>query len=196
MGCAATPKQGPSALSILLDSTEPYSPIQMARETDRIIEKVSELEPLDRVRIYKVDDVSNGFYNLILTFVSLIQMRTPRQLLRVLSRQILPSCWRRTLKEMQGTRSNSPIISSISSIAVDLPKSFENRSIVLVSDLIEHSDLISMYDSNWRKELVLAQRRLNAKRPMLNGVPLKYCSSLGQTNPNKTPHSGIGGGNS
>ena len=50
-GCAVTPKQSSSALSILLDSTEPYSPIQMALVTDRILEKVSELEPLDRVRI-------------------------------------------------------------------------------------------------------------------------------------------------
>ena len=122
------------------------------------------------------------FYNLILTFVSLIQMRIPPIVARF-KQANFAFMLEENLKEMQGTRSNSPIISSISSIAVDLPKSFENRSIVLVSDLIEHSDLISMYDSNWRKELVHAQRRLSAKRPMLNGITLEVLFILGQTNP-------------
>ena len=172
-GCAATPKQSSSALSILLDSTEPYSPIQMARVTDRIIEKVSELEPLDRVRIYKVDDVSNGLLQPYFDFCKPDPNANASPIVARFKQANFAFMLEENLKEMQGTRSNSPIISSISSIAVDLPKSFESRSIVLVSDLIENSDLISMYDYNWRKELVLAQRRLNAKRPMLNGITLE-----------------------
>ena len=51
--CAATPKHW-LRLTILLDSTEPYSAVQLKLITNRIVAAVEGLKPLDRVRIYTV----------------------------------------------------------------------------------------------------------------------------------------------
>ena len=172
-GCPVIADKNSSALSILLDSTEPYSPIQMARVTNRIIDKVSELQSLDRVRIYKVDDVSDGLLKPHFDFCKPDPNANSSPIVSRFKQANFAFMLQENLKEMQGTRPNSPIISSISSIAVDLTKDFESRSIVLVPDLIENSDLVSMYHPNWREELVVAQQRLNAKRPMLDGITLE-----------------------
>ena len=172
-GCALQTDNLGSALTILLDSTEPYSAVQLKQVSNRIVAAVEGLRPLDRVRIYTVWDASE---KLLAPYFDFCKPDPNANESPILSRFKLTNFTfklEEDLKKMQGSRSNSPIISSLGSVAADLSGAYENRRIILVSDLIENSEIISMYPSDWLATAERKKRNIAAKRPMLSGIHLE-----------------------
>lgn len=172
-GCALRSANSGSALTILLDSTEPYSAVQLKQVSNRIVAAVEGLSPLDRVRIYTVGDASEKLLKPYFDFCKPDPNANESPILSRFKLANFTFMLEENLKQMQGSRSSSPIIASLGSVAADLPNIYEDRKIILVSDLIENSEIISMYPSDWPAIAEREERNIAAKRPMLSGILLE-----------------------
>lgn len=76
-----------------------------------------------------------------------------------------------SLEKLQGgTRPSSPIISSLEWVASDRERDGSRKRILLVSDLIENSDVLSQYDPGWLGHYGRSRKRIHDQCPMLDGV--------------------------
>ena len=82
------------------------------------------------------------------------------------------------------TRPASPIIESLAYVASDFERDNSQRMIVLVSDLMEHSSVISMYSDTWLDELNNQSEKSAKLRPMLKGIDMTvlFMTRAEQTN--------------
>jgi hypothetical protein len=141
--------------------------------TNRIVVAVEELKPLDRVRIYTVGDASEKLLKPYFDFCKPDPNANESPILSRFKLANFTFMLEENLKRMQGSGSSSPIISSLGSVAADLPAVYDDRRIILVSDLIEYSEIISMYPSDWLTTAEREKRNIAAKRPMLSGIYLE-----------------------
>ena len=169
-GCALQPQDTGSALTILLDSTEPYSAVQLKLITNRIVAAVQGLKPLDRVRIYTVGDSTTQLLTPNFDFCKPDPDANESPIIARFNVAKFTFMLEESLRELQGSRSNSPIISSLGAVAADLSGEYSDSRIILVSDLIENSDIISMYPSDWLETAEREKRNIAARRPMLSGI--------------------------
>lgn len=70
------------------------------------------------------------------------------------------------------TSDHSPIIEAIGEVMAEAPIHASNIELIIVSDLMQHSSLLSMYAQDWLKTEALNRQRIEKSRPSLNGVQL------------------------
>ncbi|MDB9756612.1 hypothetical protein OAB62_02910 [Pseudomonadales bacterium] len=170
--CPANSQKIKTTLAILLDTTEQYGVSQVQQVVNHIYREVSKLQQYDRILIFSVsEDRSKSLpKNFDLCKPGSDQTKTPVH--EEFSKFVFKKKLEKTLETLQGNQPSSPIISSLSSVASQLSSDGENTRIILVSDLVEYSDVISMYQSDWLSKAETDKERLRKLRPMLEGISL------------------------
>jgi hypothetical protein len=171
-GCPAVSGSQAKSVSILLDASDPYAASQVKHVSNFIRAYVDELEAFDRIKIYQVDESFSLNLHPIFDFCKPGSDLNKTPLDAVLMEKKFDTNLESIFQSIQGQRVTSPIIQAISSVASDFDQSIPNRSIVLVSDLIEYSSLANMYETNWAKSIEDNQAKLQKAKPILDGVDL------------------------
>ena len=159
-------------IAVLFDTTEPMVPSQ-AREIDnRMNSIVSQLEEFDRVGFYEVRSDERSAVRKVS-----LQLGSSGDVIDHFCRQ--PVSWddapaRARLTEAlpvlisqellqnveQGEQSFSPITDALRFIAADVTGKPFPTKIIVVSDMIEHSEILSMYKSDWFESSYSASRQV------------------------------------
>ena len=155
------------SLAIALDATDVYGPAQRRSIVNDIWESVSALEVYDRVKIYTIEPGEQiPLLNLCKPGSNMQDSPAEQQLRELQFKRFIDDA----LEQLQGTRPNSPIIESLGWIAADHERDGSDRRILLVSDLIEYSDVISHYDPNWREVYETNRTRIHNQCPNLDDI--------------------------
>ena len=165
--CPLDPGYTQVSLSIALDATDVYGPAQRLSIVNSVWDSVNALEVYDRVKIYAIEPGEQTPLLNLCKPGSNMQDSPPEQQMRELRfKRFIADA----LEELQGTRPNSPIIESLGWIAADHERDGSERRVLLVSDLIEHSDVISHYDANWPEIYEANRRRIHNQCPNLDDI--------------------------
>lgn len=172
-GCLAEQQKTNSSLSILLDTTDQYRPVQLKVIKNILYERVLELKQFDHVKVYRVDELRDGILKAAINICKpgLDQLENPlfSKLKKVQFEEAIDSAF----KVMEGSKPTSPIIESISSLASDMSLAHEDKEIIVVTDLIENSEIVSMYRNGWESELESNERYLEKTQPTLDGIRVR-----------------------
>ena len=146
--CPREPGYTQVTLSIALDATDVYGAAQRRSIVNRVWESVNALDVYDRVKIYTIEPgEQTPTLNLCRPGRDLQNSPVEQQLRESRFKMLVDDA----LRQLQGSRQYSPIIEALGWIAADHERDGSRQIILLVSDLIEHSDVISIYDPNWKR---------------------------------------------
>ncbi|MCY3883369.1 MAG: hypothetical protein OXG24_00470 [Gammaproteobacteria bacterium] len=168
-GCPKKPSRTQISLSIALDATDPYGPGQRREIVNKVWKTVDELNTYDRVRVYMIQQGEQ---------IPLLDACKPGRELqhspieRLLREESFKAKVDQALEHLQGTENNSPIIESLGWIAANHNRDGSQRRILLVSDLIEHSDVLSHYSPNWLDSYEENRVRIHNQCPNLDDVDI------------------------
>ena len=167
--CPLDPGYTQVSLSVALDATDVYGPAQRLSIVNSVWDSVNALEVYDRVKIYTVESGAQiPLLDLCRPGSNMQDSPAEQQLRELRFKRFVADA----LEQLQGTRPNSPIIESLGWIAADHARDGSRRRILLVSDLIENSDVISHYDPNWQAVYEDNRDRIHNQCPNLEDIQL------------------------
>ena len=165
--CPIEPGYTQVSLSIALDATDVYGPAQRREIVNKIWDYVYKMAVHDRIKMYTVvHGEQTPLLDLCKPGPSLKNSPAERKLRELEFKDFIEDA----LDALQGTQSSSPIIESIGWIAADYSRDDSTQRIVLVSDLIEHSDVISHYNPSWIEQYERNRSRILDQCPNLEGI--------------------------
>ena len=157
-------------LSIALDATDTYGAAQRRSLVNRVWESVDTMKVYDRIKIYMIKPSEQiPLLNLCKPGRNLQNSPVEQQLREVIFKELISE----SLQHLDGTLPSSPIIESLGWIAADHERDGSTRRILLVSDLIEHSEIFSQYDPNWMRDYENNRSRIHNQCPNLEGVEIE-----------------------
>ena len=163
--CPGEARHDAVTLSILLDATDPYGAAQKRSVVDAVWDEVDALAEYDRVKVYSVRQTPEvPDFNRCKPARELGKPSIENDLREALFNEFLDD----SLQKLQGTRPSSPIISSLGWVASDRERDGSARRVLLVSDLIENSDVLSQYDPGWLDDYERNRERIHDQCPMLD----------------------------
>ena len=167
--CPRQPGYTQLSLAIALDATDVYGPAQRRSIVNDVWETVSALDVYDRVKIYTIEPGEQiPLLNLCKPGANMQDAPAEQQMRELQFKLFVEDA----LEQLQGTRPNSPIIESLGWIAADHERDGSDRRILLVSDLIEYSDVISHYDPNWPEVYENNRVRIYNQCPNLDDIQI------------------------
>ena len=168
-GCPIEKGHTATTLSILLDATDNYGATQQRSIVNRVWDRVDSLQVYDRIKIYTVESAAQpAIFHLCKPKKELQDSPAHRLLKDVMFKTFLDNA----LDKLQGTRDDSPIIASLGWVAADRERDDSSQYILLVSDLIEHSETLSQYNPDWSAVYQASRRRIHDQCPMLDGIQI------------------------
>lgn len=170
-GCISSHASSAFGLYILLDATEPYGSSQLENISRFILSRVKELEPHDNVRVYTIKPNTSLALKPVFDFCKPNPQSHDSPIAVNFEERRFRFFLERALKDSQGVQPISPIIWSIGSVASQFSDSYRGKEIILVSDLIEHSQALSMYRSDWVS--AAGKSGVDKSRPMLRDVDVQ-----------------------
>lgn len=179
LGCPVDETYINRNVAILFDTTEPMIPSQAREIENRISSMISSLEPFDRVAFYEVRSDENSAIRKVSLQVNSQQasidhfcrqhakwedsparVRLNEQLPRLISIEMLQNI-------EQGVQSFSPITDALRYIAAEVTGKPFTTYVIVVSDMIEHSRLLSMYTPGWfENSYSLSRQSILNQRPI------------------------------
>ena len=178
-GCPCDAGHTAVTLSILLDATDPYGAAQQRSIVDAVWDEADVLAVYDRIKVYTVQRTPAApIFNLCKPGRQLRDSPVENRLREVRFKKFLDDA----LKQIQGTRPSSPIIASLGWVASDRERDGSRKRVLLVSDLIENSDVLSQYDPGWPGRYEGNRKRIHDQCPMLDGIEMDI---LFPTRPNR-----------
>lgn len=170
-GCLAAAPGAITELSILIDATEPFKSTQLENVSSIVENKVAGLAPYDRVRIFTI---TQSFGRSLKPVFDLCKP-DPDSVDSPIKKRFESLRFKREienqLRNNSGIQPLSPIIFSLGSVASQFDSEQANREIVLISDLIQNSELLSMYSADWERRA--GSEAVNKSRPMLKGIDIE-----------------------
>ena len=170
-GCPCPGESGHTnvTLSILLDATDPYGAAQKRSIVNAVWDEVDALAVYDRVKVYTVQQTpATPNFNLCKPGWRLGDPPIVKEWREARFKQFLDD----SLEKLQGTRPTSPLIASLGWVASDRERDDSKRRILLVSDLIENSNVLSQYDPGWLDHYERNRSRIHDQCPMLDGTDM------------------------
>ena len=165
--CPIDPGYTQVSLSIALDATDVYGAAQRLSITNSIWDYVEVLDVFDRIKIYKIEPgEQTPLLNLCKPGSNMQDSPVEQQMREFQFKQFVNNA----LEELQGTRPSSPIIESLGWVAADHERDGSDRHILLVSDLIEYSDIISHYEPGWPEIYEANRLRIHNQCPNLDNI--------------------------
>ena len=180
--CPQEPGHTKVSLSILLDSTDTYGAGQRLSLINRVWDDVDALDAYDRVKIYQVERGEQApLQNLCKPARSVQDSPIHQQFQEVRFKDRIG----KALQRLEGERAISPIIESLGWVAADRERDDSERRILVVSDLLEHSDVISHYSPDWRRNYERNRQRIHGQCPNLEDVRLDLLIPVRPAEPNQ-----------
>ena len=170
------------SLSILLDSTDNYGAGQRLSLINRVWDEVDALDVYDRVKIYQVERGEQApLQNLCKPARSLQDTPIQQQFQEARFKERIG----KALRHLEGERAISPIIESLGWVAADRERDGSERRILVVSDLLEYSDVISHYNPDWRRNYERDHQRIHGQCPNLENARLDLLVPARPAEPNQ-----------
>ena len=170
------------SLSILLDSTDTYGAGQRLSLINRVWDEVDALDVYDRVKIYLVEGGEQvPLQNLCKPGRSLQDTPIQQQFQEVRFKELIG----KALQRLEGERAVSPIIESLGWVAADRERDGSELRVLLVSDLLEYSDVISHYSPDWRRNYERKRQRIHGQCPNLENARLDLLIPVRPAEPNQ-----------
>ena len=170
------------SLSILLDSTDTYGAGQRLSLINRVWDEVDALDVYDRVKVYQVERGAQvPLQNLCKPGRSLQDTPFQQRFQEVRFKEFIGNA----LQRLEGERPISPIIESLGWVAADRERDSSKRRIMLVSDLLEHSAVISHYSPDWRLHYERNRQRIHGQCPNLENTQLDLVFAVRPEQPNQ-----------
>lgn len=168
-GCPVGRGHTAVTLTVLLDATDPFGAAQQRAIINRIWDEVDALAVYDRIRVFAVSPgPSAPSFNLCKPGRQLQDSPVERRLREAQFKEFLDG----GLREVQRTAPSSPIIASLGWVAVNRERDESAMRILLVSDLMENSEVISHYDEEWPSFYARNRERIHDQCPMLEGIQI------------------------
>lgn len=181
-GCPQEPGHTKVSLSILLDSTDTYGAGQKLSLINRIWDEVDKLDVYDRVKVYQVEHgEQTPLLNLCKPGRNFQDAPIHQRLQEVRFKELTD----KALRQMEGERATSPIIESLGWVAANRERDDSDRRILLVSDLLEYSDVISHYSPDWRPKNERGRQRIHGHCPNLENTQLNILFAVRPDQPNQ-----------
>ena len=169
--------------SYIFDTTEPLAPSQMVDITNRVLANIRDLKEYDLIRFYTVESAELSGIQQVTTNIDIGDTTTQ------VDQFCMPSVsdWnsspisqtlRQRIPEMlainvlgeidnESEQSNSPIIDALRYVAADDDRIIPEQQIYVISDMLENSNILSMYGANWYEDQYLLNRqRVLDQRPI------------------------------
>lgn len=170
-GCLEKNAEHYVELSILVDATEPLKAAQLENVSSYVQGRVSELSPHDRVRVFSIIESNGQSLKPAFDYCKPNPDSLESPIKKRFEKLRFKSFIEKELRENEGVQPSSPIIFSIGSVASQFKTQLGTKEIILISDLIEHSETLSMYHGDWKK--IAESQEVNKSRPMLNDVEIQ-----------------------
>lgn len=181
--CPREPGYTQVSLSVLLDSTDNYGAGQRLALINRVWDAVDTLDEYDRVKVYLVEQgQQTPLQNLCKPGRNSMQ---DSPIVQQFQEARFKEFVNGALQQLQGERAISPIIESLGWVAADQERDNSEHRILLVSDLLEYSDVISHYDSNWQSEYEASRTRILNQCPNLDNAQLDLIVPTRPNEPNQ-----------
>lgn len=172
MGCSKDKDYENAHTAILLDSTEPYGINQVKHVAKHIYRTIEQLRPMDRISIFQVKTNLPSKIELIFERCVPGENNQDAPIMQALKEARFSEEIETALLGLQGSQKSSPIINALSGVAATFDQEKSPKTILLVSDLIEHSEIMSMYSDTWLAAVSKESDRLDKTRPMLDGIEI------------------------
>ena len=180
--CPQEPGHTNVTLSILLDSTDTYGAGQRLSLINGVWDEVDDLDVYDRVKIYQVERGEQApLQNLCKPAPSLQNTPMQQRFQEARFKELIDEA----LRSLDGERAISPIIESLGWVAANRERDGSERRILLVSDLMEYSDVISHYNSDWRRNYERNRQRIHGQCPNLENARLDLLIAARPAEPNQ-----------
>lgn len=180
--CPREPGYTKVSLTILLDATDTYGPGQRLSLINRVWDEVDALDVYDRVKIYMVEGGKQvPLQNLCKPGRSMQDSPMQQQFQEVRFKELIG----KALQRLEGERAVSPIVESLGWVAADRERDGSERRILLVSDLLEYSDVISHYSPDWRQYYERNRQRIHGQCPNLENERLHLLIPIRPEQPNQ-----------
>ena len=180
-GCPVDQEGIDVTLSVLLDATDPFGVSQQRTIINAIWQEVEALAVHDRIRVFAVGTVGGApAFDYCKPGRELRDSPVEQRLREVRFKEFLDAA----LEEVQ---KRAPIIASLGWVAASQERDHSAKRILLVSDLMENSDVLSHYEEDWETKYALDRKSLMDQCPMLEGVEVEVLlptrpSEEGQSN--------------
>jgi hypothetical protein len=172
-GCLAEQMTVNSSLSILLDTTDEYRPVQLKLIKNLLYTRLLELEQYDHLLVYRIDKLQGGILTATIDLCKPAENQVDAPVFRKLKQAQFEEAVQLAFELKKGGYPTSPIIESISLVASDMSLVHKNREIIVVTDLIENSEVISMYRASWENEVDSNEDYLYKVQPTLDGIKVR-----------------------
>ena len=170
------------SLSILLDSTDTYGAGQRLSLINRVWDEVDALDVYDRVKVYQVERGEQvPLQNLCKPARSLQDTPLQQRFQEARFKELIDEA----LRSLDGERAISPIIESLGWVAANRERDKSERRILVVSDLLEYSDVISHYNPDWRRNYEKNRQRIHGQCPNLENARLDLLIAARPAEPNQ-----------
>ena len=148
-GCLAGTPKTTTELSILIDATEPLRNSQLENVSSLVQRKVAGLEPYDRVRIFTISPPDGQLlkpsFDLCKPNPDSVDSSIKKRFEELRFRDEIE----KQLRNNSGVQPFSPIIFSLGSVASQFKSEQAEREIILISDLIQNSEMLEILFSNF-----------------------------------------------
>ena len=170
-GCLENNSANYVELSVLIDATEPIGAAQLEKASSYVQKQVANLGAYDRVRIFAMSETSRESLKPSFDFCKpdpeSFEAPTKKRFESLRFKRLIE----REIRKNEGVQTISPIIRSVGSVASQFKSQIGTKIAIMISDLIENSETLSMYKPNWKR---LSESNLvNKSRPMLDDVEIE-----------------------
>lgn len=158
-------------LSVLVDATEPMGIAQLEKVSSHVQRRVAELGAYDRVRVFAMSQVGGEVLRPSFNFCKPNPDSFDAPTKKRFEDLRFKSMIERVIRQNEGVQPSSPIIHWIGAVASQFKSEIGSKEVIIISDLIQNSEMLSMYEANWKERA--ASSRVNKSRPMLEGVEIQ-----------------------
>ena len=157
--------------AILLDTTQEISATQKNEITNFINEALKNAEVYDRFIIYQVDPSQNKLLSSDFDYCKPAKDKLDNPVFSIFRDVRFKKLIADKLAPDFG-RNSSPIIRAIGSVETQFPTNGSKRHLIIASDLIENSELLSQINSKWKAQAKQNSKVLIDTKPNLTDINL------------------------
>ena len=161
-----------TTISILFDTTSEIGSVAKDEVMNRISEEVDRAATHDRIRLYQVNHTYQNSLEPIFDFCKPGPNSNQADRISDYMLTEFTQTLNNKINDQDYNLPTSPIIEALSSVAVNFPMDGTDKKIILVSDLVENSELLNQYNPNWLNEADNKAILLNSVPP-LNNINLR-----------------------
>jgi len=169
--CPIEDRLSKNTYAILLDTTQEISATQKSEIINFIEEVRVNAEAYDRFMIYQVDPSQNKLLSSDFDYCKPANNMLDNPIFLKFREANFKSEIRKKLSPDFG-RNSSPIIRAIGSVETQFPTNGSKRHLIIASDLIENSELLSQINSRWKIQAEQNKKVLIDTKPNLTDINL------------------------